>query len=97
MSSQLSRKTPSTRSSSGAGKAPVKKNLTQELRDQRMKDDSDSDDDNTLKEQLERANHDIQQMQEMFNANARATEELQAAMRLSNQRTQELEQQNCTL
>ncbi|KAH9225934.1 hypothetical protein K456DRAFT_59174 [Colletotrichum gloeosporioides 23] len=81
MSSRASVKSPTPRSSYTSGKqAP--KSLEQELGDQKMKDDSDSEDDTEeLKRQLNKTNKDFKEMRNIFNQNATALKELQEQAR----------------
>ncbi|KAF5496789.1 hypothetical protein CGCA056_v015014 [Colletotrichum aenigma] len=63
-------------SSTSGGRAT--QNLAQELGDQKIKDDSDSEDDTEeLKRQLNKTNSDFKAMREMFNQNAAALSKLQ--------------------
>ncbi|KAJ0296227.1 hypothetical protein Brms1b_013733, partial [Colletotrichum noveboracense] len=77
MSSRASVKSPTPGSLYTSGKqAP--KSLEQELRDQKMKDDSDSEDDTKeLKQQLNKTNKDFKEMRDIFNQNATTLKELQ--------------------
>ncbi|KAJ0321712.1 hypothetical protein COL922a_013761, partial [Colletotrichum nupharicola] len=81
MSSCASVKSPTPGSSSTSGKqAP--KSLEQDLRDQKIKDDLDSEDDTEeLKRQLSKTNKDFKEMRNMFNQNATALKELQEQAR----------------
>ncbi|KAJ0295275.1 hypothetical protein Brms1b_013785, partial [Colletotrichum noveboracense] len=67
MSSYASVKSPTPRSSYTSRKqAP--KSLKQELRDQKIKDDLDSEDDTKeLKRQLNKTNKDFKEMRDIFN------------------------------
>nr|XP_036579100.1 reverse transcriptase domain protein [Colletotrichum truncatum]KAF6786531.1 reverse transcriptase domain protein [Colletotrichum truncatum] len=93
MSSRASVKSPTPGSSStSGGKAP--QSLAQEVEDQKMKDDSDSEDDTEeLKRQLDKTTKDFKEMRDMFNQNATALKELQEQAR----KTQELEKEVNTL
>ncbi|KAH9237272.1 hypothetical protein K456DRAFT_1720979 [Colletotrichum gloeosporioides 23] len=77
MSSRASVKSPTPGSSYTSGKqAP--KSLEQELGDQKMKDDLDSEDDTKeLKRQLNKTNKDFKEIRDIFNQNATALKELQ--------------------
>ncbi|KAH9233000.1 hypothetical protein K456DRAFT_1725114 [Colletotrichum gloeosporioides 23] len=81
MSSRASVKSPTPRSSYTSGKqAP--KSLEQELRDQKIKDDSDSKDNTKeLKRQLNKTNKDFKEIRNIFNQNATALKELQEQAR----------------
>ncbi|KAJ0381856.1 hypothetical protein COL922a_013714 [Colletotrichum nupharicola] len=81
MSSHASIKSPTPRSSSTSRKqAP--KSLEQDLRDQKIKDDLDSEDDTKeLKQQLSKTNKDFKEMRNMFNQNATTLKELQEQAR----------------
>ncbi|KAJ0318990.1 hypothetical protein COL922a_013802, partial [Colletotrichum nupharicola] len=93
MSSHASVKSPAPRSSSTPRKQALK-SLEQDLRDQKIKDDSDSKDDTKeLKRQLSKTNKDFKEMRDMFNQNATALKELQEQAR----KTQELEKEVNTL
>ncbi|KAF5519208.1 Retrotransposon-derived protein PEG10 [Colletotrichum aenigma] len=93
MSSRASAKSPTPGSSSTSG-GRATQNLAQELGDQKMKDDSDSEDDTEeLKRQLNKTNNDFKAMREMFNQNAAALSELQEQAR----KNQDLEKEVATL
>ncbi|KAL0929238.1 reverse transcriptase domain protein [Colletotrichum truncatum] len=83
--------TPGTSSTS---ERRIPQNLAQEIQDQEMKEESDSDDDNEeLKRQLERNNNELREMKNLFNQNVKALKELQEQAR----RTKELEKEVTTL
>ncbi|KAF5502321.1 Retrotransposon-derived protein PEG10 [Colletotrichum aenigma] len=93
MSSRASVKSPTPGSSSTSG-GRATQNLAQELGDQKMKDDSDSEDDTEeLKRQLDKTNSDFKAMREIFNQNAAALSELQEQAR----KNQDLEKEVATL
>ncbi|KAJ0325787.1 hypothetical protein COL922a_013624 [Colletotrichum nupharicola] len=68
--------------SSYTSRKQAPKSLEQELRDQKIKDDSDSEDDTKeLKQQLNKTNKDFKEMRNIFNQNATTLKELQEQAR----------------
>ncbi|KAJ0303056.1 hypothetical protein COL922a_013908, partial [Colletotrichum nupharicola] len=93
MSSHAFIKSPTPGSSSTSRKQAAK-SLEQDLRDQKIKDDLDSEDDTKeLKRQLNKTNKDFKEIYNMFNQNATTLKELQEQAR----KTQELEKEVNTL
>ncbi|KAJ0295555.1 hypothetical protein COL922a_014039, partial [Colletotrichum nupharicola] len=93
MSSRASVKSPTPRSSH-TSRRQAPKSLEQELRDQKIKDDLDSEDDTKeLKQQLNKTNKDFKEICNIFNQNATTLKELQEQAR----KTQELEKEVNTL